>query len=158
MVDVLVLTPDDWELWRKLRQAALAEAPGAFCSTLAEWSGSGDTEQRWRARLAEVPLNLALTVGGEPLGMVSATAPDSAGEVELVSLWVAPAGRGRGAGDEAIRRVVAWARDQHPGRALVLSVKTDNQAARALYRRHAFVDVGPSPDDPTERRMRRRAG
>ena len=158
MIEVLVLTPDDWQLWRELRLAALTEAPAVFCSTLAEWGGAGDTEQRWRARLAEVALNLVLTVDGEPLGMVSATAPGPAGDVELISLWVAPAGRGRGLGDEAIRQVVDWAHDQHPGHALVLSVKNDNQPARALYRRHAFVDAGPSPDDPAERRMRRSAG
>jgi ribosomal protein S18 acetylase RimI-like enzyme len=157
VIDVLVLTPDDWRLWRKLRLAALAEAPGAFGSSLAGWSGSADTEQRWRARLANVPLNLALTVGGEPVGMVSATAPGLDEEVELISLWVAPAGRGRGVGDEAIRQVAAWANDQHPRHALVLSVKTDNRPARGLYARHGFVDAGPSPDDPGERRLRRAA-
>ena len=158
MIDVLVLTPDDWRLWRELRLAALAEAPGAFGSTLAGWSGSGDTEQRWRGRLADVPLNLALTVCGEPVGMVSATAPGLEEEAELISLWVAPAGRGRGVGDEAVRRVAAWAHEQHRGSALVLSVKIDNRQARALYERQGFVDAGPSPDDPTERRMRRAAG
>jgi len=157
VVDVLVMTPDDWQLWRKLRLAALAEAPGAFGSTLAGWSGSGDTEERWRARLANVPLNLALTVGGEPVGMVSATAPDADGEVELISLWVAPAARGREVGDEAIRQVAAWAYDEDPGHPLVLSVKTDNKPARALYERHGFVDAGLSPEDPDERRMRRPA-
>jgi len=157
VINVLVLTADDWQLWRELRLAALAEAPEAFGSTLADWSGSGDAEQRWRARLTDVPLNLALTVGGEPVGMVSATAPGSDGAVELISLWIAPARRGRGVGDEALRQVAAWAHDQHPGHALVLSVKTDNRAARALYDRHGFVDVGPSPDDPDERRMRRAA-
>lgn len=158
MIDVLVLTPDDWQLWRKLRLAALAEAPEAFGSTLADWSGLGDTEQRWRARLANVPLNLALTMGGEPVGMVSATAPGFDEEVELISLWVAPAGRGRGVGDEALRQVAAWAHDQHPGHDLVLSVRTDNRPARALYDRHDFIDAGPSPDDPDERRMRRAGG
>jgi len=158
VIDVLVLTPDDWQLWRKLRLAALTEAPGAFGSTLAGWSGSGDTEQRWRARLTAVPLNLALTVGGDLVGMVSATAPGLDEEVELISLWVAPAGRGRGVGDEAIRQVAAWTHDQHPGHALVLSVKTENRPARALYERHGFVDAGHSPDDPDERRMRRAPG
>lgn len=49
--------------------------------------------------------------------------------------------------------MVAWARNQ-PGDALVLSVKSDNEHARALYVRHGFVDAGPSPDDPDERRAR----
>lgn len=104
MLDVLVLTPDDWKLWRQLRLAALAQAPGAFGSTVAEWSGSGDTEQRWRTRLTSVALNLVLKAGGEPVGMVSATAPNSDAEVELISLWIAPAGRGRGAGTRPFGR------------------------------------------------------
>ncbi|MGI8458269.1 MAG: GNAT family N-acetyltransferase [Propionibacteriaceae bacterium] len=158
MIDLRVLTPDDWQLWRRLRRAALAESPAAFGSTLASWSGPGDAEPRWRARLADVPLNLALSLGGEPVGMVSATTPGGDGAIELVSLWVAPTVRGCGVGDEAIRQVAAWARDQHPGRGLVLSVKTTNGPARALYERHGFVDAGPSLDDPDERRMRRAAG
>jgi ribosomal protein S18 acetylase RimI-like enzyme len=50
---------------------------------------------------ADVALNLVLTAHDKPVGMVSATAPSMDGEVELISLWVAPAGRGRGVGDEA---------------------------------------------------------
>ena len=156
MVDVLVLTPDDWPLWRRLRLAALAEAPEAFGSTVAAWSGEGDTEQRWRTRLGSVALNLVLVAGGEPVGMVSATAPGADGEIELIGLWVAPISRGSGVGDEAVRQVVAWAHEHHPGRCVVLSVKTENERARGLYERHGFVDVGSSPDTWDERRMRRR--
>jgi hypothetical protein len=50
MFKTLVLTSDDWQLWRELRRTALADDPAAFGSTLAEWSGAGNTEQRWRAR------------------------------------------------------------------------------------------------------------
>jgi len=55
--DVVVVTAEDWRLWRELRRAALLEAPGAFGSTLAEWSAEGDSETRWRARLGDVALN-----------------------------------------------------------------------------------------------------
>lgn len=155
MVDVAVVTAEDWRLWRELRLAALAEAPSAFGSALAEWSGEGDTEARWRARLGDVALNLVLVLDGNLVGMVSALAPGAAGTVELISLWIAPAARGRGIGDEAVRRVVAWASDRHPGSSLVLSVKSENNPACRLYERHGFVDAGPSPEDPTERLMRR---
>ncbi|MBU7600615.1 hypothetical protein JGS22_024025 [Streptomyces sp. P38-E01] len=37
---------------RLLRLAALAEAPYAFGTTLAQWQGEGDRPDRWRARLA----------------------------------------------------------------------------------------------------------
>ena len=149
------VSPEDWPLWRALRHAALAEAPDAFGSTLADWSGAGDSEQRWRDRLTSVPLNLVLTVDGDPVGMVSATGPDSDGAIELISMWVHPDVRGQGVADEAVRQVIEWAHAEHPECHLFLSVKTGNERARRLYERHGFVDAGPSPDDPTERLMRR---
>lgn len=150
-----MVEPDGWRLWRELRLAALADAPAAFGSTLAAWSGTGDADQRWRALLREVALNLVLALKGEPVGMVSATAPDSNGRVELISLWVAPAGRGQGLGDEAVRHVTEWARREHLAGSVALSVKADNGHAIRLDERHGFVDVGPSPDEPDERLMRR---
>lgn len=154
MIATRAIGPDDWRPWRELRLAALAEAPDSFGSTLADWTGARDDERRWRNRLATVPLNLVVTLEGEPVGMVSATAPDAEGAVWLISMWVAPRARGRGVGDEAVRKVRDWARQIHPASLLVLSVKSHNAHAIRLYRRHGFVDVGPSPDDPGERLMR----
>lgn len=157
VLDLAVLRTDDWQLWRRLRRAALENAPEAFGSTLAGWSGDGDTERRWRSRLDDVALNLVLRMDGDPVGMVSATAPGRDGDVELISLWVDPAARGVGVGDEAVRQVVAWAADTYPGSSVALSVKSNNRSARRLYERHGFVDAGPSPDDPAERLLRRRS-
>lgn len=147
------LGPDDWRLWRCLRQSALADAPEAFGSALADWTGTGDIEQRWRARLEAVPVNLVITLDDAAVGMVSVAAPDADGMVELISMWVAPGARGRGVGDEAVRQAVACAAQRFPGCRIRLSVKTGNHHAVALYRRHGFVDVGPSPEDGSERRM-----
>ena len=155
MLELRELSPDDWPQWRELRHAALADAPEAFGSTVADWTGAGDTEPRWRARLADVALNIAISADGEPVGMASGTAPESDGAVEIISMWVAPAARGQGVGDLAIRHIVAWAATVYPGHDVVLSVKAGNAAAIALYRRHGFADAGPSPDDPSERLMRR---
>jgi len=58
----------------------------------------GDTEARWLAYPGNVALNLVLVLDGVPVGMVSARAPEAAGTVELISLWMAPAARGRGVG------------------------------------------------------------
>lgn len=156
VVQVSVLSEQDWRDWRNMRLQALADAPAAFGSTLAEWSGASDREERWRARLREVALNLVLTLDGQPAGMVSATAPGPDGDVELTSMWVVPHARGRGVGDAAIEAVLAWAQREHPGAPVVLSVKTANAAAARLYRRHGFAYAGADPDDPSEYRMRRR--
>ena len=128
------------------------DAPAAFGSTLAQWTGSGDGEDRWRSRLADVALNVVLLVDGEPAGMVSALDPNEDSAVELISMWVAPCARGQGVGDAAVRHVVSWAQTEH-GASVVLAVKTDNDHAVCLYQRHGFVDAGPSLDDPSERLM-----
>ena len=156
VIDVSMVTADDWPLWRRLRRAALADAPDAFGSTLEQWSGPGDTELRWRTRLLAVPLNLVLSLDGFPVGMVSATERVSEGglEVELIGLWVAPGSQGQGVGDAAIARVVSWAADRQ-ARSVVLSVKAANVRACRLYERHGFVDAGISPDDSQEMLLRR---
>lgn len=149
-----VLGPDDWAAWRELRLAALAEAPDAFSARLTDWQGERDSEQRWRDRLTGAWHNVIAELDERPAGMASGLLPDS-GPVELVSMWVAPFARGRGAGDALVRSVVAWAAAQRRGE-IVLRVRTSNPAAIALYARHGFVDSGPveaSPGEPPERWM-----
>ncbi len=153
MVELRRIGPDDWPLWREVRLAALAEAPHAFSSTLEEWRGKGDTEVRWRSRLEAVPFNLLAVMTGSGVGQVSGTALDANGDVELISLWVAPQVRGQGIGDALIDGVATWAGEQEAA-AVVLSVKRGNPAAIAAYERAGFVPVGPA-GAPDEIRMRR---
>ena len=143
-----VVGADDWPVWRELRLASLTDAPEAFWSTLADWSGPNDTEARWRERLSTTPFNLVAEVDGVAVGMVSAGEPWEGGadsEVELASMWVAPGGRGQGVGDALIEAVVDWAREQGFGR-LVLWVRQGNARAVSLYERSGFVDDGVEPD------------
>ena len=157
-MDIIVLSPADWRLWRELRLSALAEAPAAFGSTLADWTGAGDTEKRWCARLSSVAVNMVVTWKGRPAGMISATAPAApSAPVELISMWVAPLARGHGIGDAAMRAALDWARLHHPDSPVVLSVKAGNDPAVRLYERHGFTDAGIAPDDPDERLMRHTA-
>lgn len=155
-VELRALALDDWVLWRELRLRALAEAPYAFGSTLAEWTGSGDTEERWRNRLSSVPLNLVVSLNGEPVGMASATSPVD-DEIEVISMWVAPEARGRAVGAALIEAIVVWALEQRVSR-VALDVRETNVSAINLYKRPGFVDVGLPPDsgpDAPERRMLR---
>ncbi len=142
MVHLKVLTPNDWRLWRRVRLAALQEAPTAFGSVLADWQGDGDREERWRHRLTTVSFNVIADADGDPAGMVSGGWIDQ--DVELMSLWVAPFARGQGVGDRLVETVVQWARNQHAPR-VILSVKDHNAFAIRLYRRQGFREVGPSP-------------
>ena len=148
---------EDWCLFREIRLQALAEAPYAFSTRLSEWQGAGDTEERWRNRLQNVPLNVIAYYDGAAAGMVSAYEWDTNVEtVELISMWVAPFARGRGIGDALIDHVREWAARRHAAR-VVLAVRDANETAIALYERNGFQDEGAvvadSPAAPAERRM-----
>jgi ribosomal protein S18 acetylase RimI-like enzyme len=149
---------NDWSLWRKLRLQALEEAPYAFGSKLADWQGRGDTETRWRGRLSDVPLNIIAEWQKAAAGMASATAPGSDGEVELLSMWVAPFARGHGVGDALVNAVIKWAGEQQASR-VALAVFESNERAFALYRRHGFIEagdrVGGGSSTVAERKMMR---
>ncbi len=157
MIALRLLTPEDWFVWRSLRLAALAESPSAFGSRLADWQGDGDREDRWRARLS-IPgsRNVVADLGGEPAGMASAVPlpADSdaqpareAGDVELISMWVARPARGRWEiAGALIRELVAWAANLGSP-AVWLSVRETNAPAIALYRRHGFEATGERVPD-----------
>lgn len=151
-IEIRSVAPDDWRLWRDVRLRALKEAPYAFGSVLAAWSGENDTEARWRGRLENVPYNAVAIVDGVPAGQVGAVGPD-AGVCELISMWVDPTVRGNGVGERLVASVVEWARGAaaHAG---VLHVKRDNAPAIALYERCGFLVTASADDTPgDEQRM-----
>ncbi|SCE73780.1 Acetyltransferase (GNAT) family protein [Micromonospora coriariae] len=138
MIEMTVLAPDDWHTWRELRLAALAEAPDAFGSRLADWQGDGDREERWRGRLS-IPgsHNLVASLNGRPVGMASGVPTPDPLVAELISMWVHPEARGHKVGHQLVEAVADWARAGGADR-LRLSVMPDNAAAKALYRRTGF--------------------
>jgi ribosomal protein S18 acetylase RimI-like enzyme len=132
--------------------ASLSDSPAAFGSRYDDWVDA--PEERWRARLVDVPLTLLAREGGRAVGVVSGST-DGEHAVELISMWVAPDARGSGVAQALIAAVVAWAEEQ--GRTTHLMVRTDNARARAAYERAGFVDTGVPGgwpiDQPREHRM-----
>jgi GNAT superfamily N-acetyltransferase len=152
-VTIRVLTADDWREWRTLRRAALGDSPAAFSSKLADWSGSGDFEHRWRERLAGPSYDLVATLADRPAGMASGILAGPR-EAELISMWVAPFARGHGVGAALIDAIADWARAT--GRkSLQLRVVEGNHPATRLYERRGFVDVGRAPAEPGEDQIER---
>ena len=142
MIELNVLTPDEWPQWRELRLRALAEAPYAFSSRLEDWQDAD--EARWRQRLS-LPgsYNCVARLDGRHVGMASGVPAEERGTAELISMWVAPDARGRGVGDALVTAVVRWARERGVWE-LRLDVVAGNTSAIALYARHGFVDHGPA--------------
>ncbi len=142
VIEVRELNPDDWELWRGLRLAALAEAPDAFGSRLSDWQGKYDTEDGWRSRLG-IPgsTNVVASRADRPVGMASGVPTGIDDVVELISMWVAPQTRGLGVGGSLVSAVERWRRARG-ARELRLDVAPDNPSAAALYLRSGFVLTG----------------
>lgn len=146
-IELCTVTADDWRVWRSVRLTALSDAPDAFGSSLHEWADA--PEVRWRERLSipgAIDL-LAFDAGGNvPGGMVTGTPDqDHASRAELISMWVAPAVRGRGVASALITAVSRWAVGTGAA-TLALSVLPDNVAARRTYERNGFAVCHESGD------------
>ena len=138
---------EGWRL-RAIRLRALADAPEAFASTLA------DAEARdpaaWEAQIEALP-TFVWREGDADLGMVRGAPHDGDAEAGyLISMWVAPEARGRGIGAALVCEVTAGARGAGLRR-LVLDVGAHNLAARRLYERQGFVATGATGALPPPR-------
>jgi GNAT superfamily N-acetyltransferase len=141
MMPVEHAEPTDWQRVRAVRLRALADAPDAFGTTLAE--DEARSADSWRDRLArEDHATFLAVVDGRDVGM-AVGGPSWRGDTTagLYGMWVAPEARGQGVGDRLIEAVVAWARSRgHPR--ILLDVGDENAPAIRLYERHGFVPTG----------------
>ena len=108
------IEPHDASRLKKVRLAALADAPAAFGSTYAREAAFSDTEWAERSRRGSsgsLRTTFFAQEEGEVVGLVGGYR-DAAGDpvVELVSMWVDPSHRRRGVGQVLVEAVCDWAR------------------------------------------------
>ena len=143
--------PDDWRVLRDIRLTALGEVPDVFGSSYAREAPF--TEADWRGRLSRGCTFLAYIPevnAAEPIGLVSGLPVGDPEVVELLSMWVRPAARGRGAGEALVAAVLKWAAD-HGAASVHLWVTVPNEFAQHLYKRCGFMPTGecqPLPSNP----------
>lgn len=134
-----------------MRLRALTTDPAAFAPSAHAWLGAGDTEARWRGRLAAPGgCFVAVDATGEDVALAGL---DLGGAPELVSMWVAPSSRRRGAGRALVREVVRAMPD--PLATLRLRVMAANTHAVEFYAAEGFVIEGHEPDAEGTLTMRR---
>lgn len=133
---------------RAVRLRALADAPDAFVTTLAEAEAWDDAS--WEGQAVSLPTFVWVDDGAD-LGMVRVAPIDGDPQAAyLISMWVEPEARGRGVGDALVAEVLAWAR-AHGRRRVLLDVGERNGHARALYERAGFVESGVTSTLPAPR-------
>lgn len=139
---------------RDIRLRALADAPTAFGSTLAEEQARPAGEWDRLARedaVSGTRVRFVAEENGRWYGMaggfVLTKEPEAA---QLVSMWVDPAQRRTGLGTALVEVVVQWARGCG-ARRIQLWVTDTNTGAKSLYRKSGFRDtdrVKPLPSAP----------
>jgi GNAT superfamily N-acetyltransferase len=139
MVDIRRVSPADWPTLRRVRLAALDEAPYAFGSTY-EREVTFD-ENDWLGRLKRAAYFVAFDLD-EPVGLVGGFSPTSRPTArEVVSMWVEPSRRGGKLADRLLTTVMDWARDDGAGE-VSLWIADDNEAARRFFIRYGFARTG----------------
>jgi ribosomal protein S18 acetylase RimI-like enzyme len=150
LAEVVEARVEDWARVREIRLRALADAPQAFASRLADEQDL--PESAWRDRLSSPNASTFLALDdGEAVGLVTVFIdPADHARAHLVSMWVAAPWRRRGVGTALTQAVLVWA---HRGQAetVHLWVTETNDAARGMYKRWGFVESGERqllPSDP----------
>jgi len=147
-VDIELLTSDEWQRYRSLRLASLADSPDAFGTTLA--AARTLTEVEWKNRLIELP-TLVAALDEVDVGTVRVATDDTDSTAAyLISMWVAPEARGRQIGESLIQSAISLARSKNY-RMMSLDVADNNTAAISLYERMGFEPNGETGTLPEPR-------
>jgi len=123
------LGPEDWQDFRAIRLAALADSPDAFGSTLAREQAFGEDD--WRRRVSG-PVYVVEDPGPVSVGGIF----DNDGLGHIWGMWTDPAHRGRG----HARRILDAVTPLFPR--VELHVNITNGDARAVYERYGFIGTG----------------
>ncbi len=157
MLEIKPILPQDWRVLKDVRLRALADAPEAFGTTLAQAQAYSEAEWQARARRfsGSPPAAGCLAfVEGVPCGMASAfPSAENTRAAELTAFWVAPEARGQGVAEAMVALLVEWAAAQGFA-VLEAGVVEDNHRAIAFYKRFGFVETGqsePFRGDPSKR-------
>lgn len=136
--------PDEWRRWREVRLRMLRDDADFFSTRYDDMVR--EPEATWRdwvagAAAGEEKTLLVAEEDGRWLGVVGAFARVDPLEVQLISMWIDPAARGRGLAQKLIRAVAAWALGRGSSR-VVLFVQEANTPAQALYEKAGFRRTG----------------
>lgn len=127
-------------LGRAPRHYALADtpvAPPAVVQMLA------DLDARISKRFT--PASWLIVEAGEVVGLCSVTRPPDEGVIEI-GYGIAPSRQGCGFASQAVRDIVAWAREDPRVQAIVAETGPDNIASQHVLAASAFVEVGTRID------------
>jgi RimJ/RimL family protein N-acetyltransferase len=148
--------PTDAEGLREIRLRALLSDPGAFDSNYERESQLPTEEWVRRATEASTGDKQCLFVVDTPEGFVAMAGAYTPGDRpsvrRLYGMWVAPAVRSSGLGQQLIEAITTWSFDGGADE-VQLWVVDDNLAAQRLYRLAGFRPTGVSQRLPSNPKL-----
>lgn len=145
-VTIRPLAPVEWEAFRDIRLAALAESPGNFFATLAD--ARDGPQERWLEMLeSDDGVVFGLFDDARLVGLTAVyvdraiAARDTAG---LGMTWVAPGWRGRGLSAMIYAARIAWARERGLRR-IIVSHRASNEPSRRAMLAAGFREIARRP-------------
>lgn len=134
------LSPDDWRVNKEIALAMGDDNPLDFRTGAS--GAERKTEPEYRADFDRIESFVAFR-DGSPVGRTRLVHGDDPAMLTMAAVWVSPAARGAGIGDQLMTHAVNWARG-HGYREIRLWVRENNEHATNLYLRHAFQFTGES--------------
>ncbi|OGO72785.1 MAG: hypothetical protein A2Z49_07565 [Chloroflexi bacterium RBG_19FT_COMBO_56_12] len=144
-LEIITLSPHEWQSYRQLRLESLQESPQAFGSPYKDQVAKPDSY--WQSRLADAAKGeqswlLFARAGGQLLGMIGAFRdevddPSAADQAAVISVYVTPTWRGRGISSLLMQTILDVLKENGI-RLAHLGVNLDQAAALHLYQRFGF--------------------
>jgi ribosomal protein S18 acetylase RimI-like enzyme len=146
MLDVKVLTPNDWDALREIRLTALSESPGMFLSVYEQEAGYD--ESKWQGEFTRGDWYVGVVTPESPDKPVSVLGitrePDTPAHHRFLEyVWVAPGFRRRGVAFTMIKEVLEQLHSAGV-RTVFLWVLDGNDSATRVYKRIGFVSCNYS--------------
>jgi ribosomal protein S18 acetylase RimI-like enzyme len=144
-IQVMKLSPDEWQLFKQFRLESLLVEPQAFGSSYAEVIQRSDSH--WQERLVKAQAGekswlLFAKENTRMIGMIGAYCTEEGDVVEIVSPYVTKEKRKLGVATALMTALLAEIAKRDSIRKVTLGVNAGQTAAVALYLRFGFQMVG----------------
>ncbi|MBI3486243.1 GNAT family N-acetyltransferase [Candidatus Daviesbacteria bacterium] len=144
ILEIVQLTPSDWQKYKELRLRALKENPEAFGQTLEDALSMSD--EKWKQRLAKAAEGINYWIffaklDNELVGMVSAretNPPDLNPTVKIQGVFVASEARNKGIGRKLISHLLTEIRKNPKWQKARLNVFSSQTQALSFYQSLGF--------------------
>lgn len=157
MIDVRLLTPDEWPLYKEMRLKSLLQDPQVF--SIRHEVEVAYEDDAWRKELANPNFGIfGVFADGKIVGMtailVHIKKDPTKQTAKLWGSWLEKPWRGKGLSVPMYEARIDWARKHPTVRRITVSHRESNSASKAANQKHGFVYTHTAdflwPDGVTE--------